>query len=191
MSTQDNGKSIILHRCDQVGCSYETNHKGSLNRHKAFIHDIGVIMHRCYQSGCSYKTKQKSDLNKHKAFIHDIGVIMHRCDQSGCSYETKQKSDLNRHKADIHDIGVIMHRCSHCDYKAKQKGSLNRHREYVHDIGTNECQFCYKTVIQLINICVKKQEQLVVFVINAIIPLQVNILEKKKIGLIILINIWE
>ncbi len=170
MSNQNTGKYIVLHKCNQPGCSYETKRKSHLKSHKANIHDIGVLWHKCEH--CDHKTKQKSDLTQHNADIHDIGVIWYRCQH--CDYKAKQKGTLNRHKANIHDIGVLWHKCEHCDhktkdkshlnrhkadihdirvtwyscsqcdYKAKQKGTLNSRIEIVHDIGKNECQFCYK-----------------------------------------------
>ena len=75
-------------------CSYETFCNGTLNRHKAAVHNIGK-KYECEQ--CLYKTATKRSLNYHQANKHniDIGREKLKCDK--CTYKTLYSNDMKRH----------------------------------------------------------------------------------------------
>lgn len=103
MSNQNTGKSIVLHKCDQPGCSYETNRKSTITQHKADIHNIGVTWHSCEH--CDYKTKQKSNLKSHKEFVHDIG-------KNECQFCYKNRNSTNKYLCE--KTGTTSSICNKC-----------------------------------------------------------------------------
>ena len=140
ISLDHDGKA--WHPCPIAGCLYKAKEKGSIKKHQASVHDIGVNWLECPVAGCGYKAK--TALNKHLKLAHDQGVKWHECGSAGCGFRTKQKINLEKHGMVVHNAGVKWFHCGHpvklgevggvCAYKAKSKSDVTKHKANKHDV---------------------------------------------------------
>ena len=114
-------------------CGFRAKHKGTVTRHLADRHNIGVIWHPCTVSGCGFRAKQKPHLTRHLADRHGVGVVWHAC--TGCDFRAKRKEHLTAHLADRHGVGVTWHVCTLCNFRTKHKEGVQRHLADRHDVG--------------------------------------------------------
>lgn len=110
--------------CGHPGCTYATDRKGNLTRHKR-THS-GETPFKCNHPGCTYASKDNCALTVHKR-AHS-GETPYKCDHLGCTYASASSSNLTVHKR-THS-GETPFKCNHpgCTYASASSGHLKSHK---------------------------------------------------------------
>ena len=152
-------KGIVTFPCKEDNCSFVSNFKRGLKRHKTWKHKPckkdGRLV--CDIGKCKFKSKLKSGLRRHKTRKHTkqtdiVGDLeskirkalkvsknqQHLCDL--CEFNAVSLTFLKNHKASIH--GMESFSCNQCDFQSGWKSALNTHKTAKHEGRKNKCDHC-------------------------------------------------
>ena len=152
-------KGIVTFPCTEDNCSFVSNFKRGLKRHKTWKHKPckkdGRLV--CDIGKCKFKSKLKSGLRRHKTRKHTkqtdiVGDLeskirkalkvsknqQHLCDL--CEFNAVSLTFLKNHKASIH--GMESFSCNQCDFQSGWKSALNTHKTAKHERRKNKCDHC-------------------------------------------------
>ena len=121
--------NVRKYKCEQ--CGYAAKVKGSLWKHKMFVHKMGDKRFRCEK--CPYASAQSGNLKTHIKHVHDKipygrGQV---CDL--CGFTFSHSSSLKTHKESVHKQGEKKFKCEQCPFASLRNEHLKRHIEGVHD----------------------------------------------------------
>ena len=125
-----------MFKCPVEGCDDVFKHKGHMNDHMGYLHDINPKWYPCTVEGCDHKAKKLSQLKNHMAGIHNVNITWYPCTQENCKEKFKRKEGLQKHLASVHDVGDFT--CQFCLTKCSCVS------EYEDKQGKHEiCRSCY------------------------------------------------
>jgi len=77
-------------------CGYGTDYTGSLKRHLADKHNIGVTWYHCPETDCDYKTKQKGHLKRHQKTHDPLYIARQKAKETKLANYLQKHFDIKR-----------------------------------------------------------------------------------------------
>ena len=118
---------IRKYSCEQ--CGYAATQKGSLQKHKLFVHKLGDKKFKCDK--CSFASVQRGNLVNHIRHVHE--KIPHKkdqvCELCGIAFS---KRTIQTHKESVHKLGKEF-KCQFCPFITYRKVHLKRHVDGLHE----------------------------------------------------------
>ena len=118
-------------KCDFDGCNKTFTTKGSLKKHKEYIHGNTSLLYKCPIDSCNKSFKHKDILKNHMKTHSDN---CYSCDWPGCEYSTNVEHNLKMHRRKHQSANNFVCDWPECVKRFKTKENLYQHtRVHLND----------------------------------------------------------